>query len=154
MESGNEYLRDVIADVLSSMCFAAPEFVGPGQIPLAITSSIEFSGDIQGELRLAVNEQLARQLAADFVGIEPSLVTAESARSFALELANVLCGAALASAASKKNYSVSLPSVLESEGPDVYPYCFSVNGEAADIGLALRLQEASEERRDGSLTAV
>jgi len=143
MELSNAHLQDVLADVLSSMCFAAPEFVGPGQIPLAIASSIKFAGDIEGELRLAVNEQLARQLAADFVGAEPSLVTAESARAFALELANVLCGAALASAALDKNYSVSLPSVVESHVPDVYPYCFSVNGEAADIGLAFHMKEGT-----------
>jgi two-component system chemotaxis response regulator CheY len=126
-------LQDSVSEVLSEMCFAAPEFVGEGTIDQPEGALIRFSGEISGHMKIAVDKGLAKQLAADFLGTFPEDVTVEQTRLFALELANVLCGTALSNSISGKQYQLGLPESTEVEG--ICPHCFAVAGGDADFGV-------------------
>ena len=137
-----EFLGQALADVLGNMCFAFPQSAGCGPVTHSIATQISFHGDINGELRLGVDETLAKRLAADFLGVESDAVTGEQARAFSLELANVVCGNALGAVGKAKLYTMSVPSLVPGNGLNSYPYCFSVVSGNAEIGLDLNMDIA------------
>lgn len=130
-------LEEAASEVLGSMCFAAPEYRGQGTIPDGRSAAIHFSGEIEGELQVTLESELAKQLAADFLGNSVDEVTADETRLFTLELANVLCGSALGTLAAGRHYHLGLPEVTEPQLDS--EYCFSVSGAEIDLGLSLRL---------------
>ncbi len=138
MNSWDTVLEESAAEVLGSMCFAAPEYRGSGHLADAAGAAISFGGEVEGTLKLVLEQDLAKQLAADFLGTDSDEVTAEQTRLFTLELANVICGTALAGIAPGRHYHLGLPEPIAADGE--YQCCFSVAGEAIDLGLALELR--------------
>ena len=137
MNNLESILEAAACEVLGSMCFAALEYRGEGTIQNARSASIHFAGEVEGELKITLDSDLAKQLAADFLGNSIEEVTPEETKLFTLELANVLCGSALSGLAAGRHYQLGLP---QSVDPDANPkYCFSVCGSEIDLGLSLQL---------------
>ncbi len=56
---------------------------------------MRFAGLPSGELRVMLSRELARSIAAGFLGSDPEEVTAEAEGQVGCELGNMICGAVL-----------------------------------------------------------
>lgn len=133
-------LSSTLSNVLSEMCFADPERVPPGPIENALCVGIRFTGASGGNLRLAISAGTAKQLAADFLGLEAVDATEEVAQSFSLELANILCGSILASTGERLH--LALPSAESIRQDEVHPFCWTVSGAGPEIALGLTFESS------------
>jgi hypothetical protein len=93
--------RAVTGEVLETMFFstaAAIDCDHSGQLPLNeewTSSRVRFAGLPSGELRVMLSRELARSIAAGFLGSDPEEVTAEAEGQVGCELGNMICGAVL-----------------------------------------------------------
>lgn len=113
-------LRDSVIEILEKMFFAAAldESAVPEPDPSATADEIAvrltFRGEPPGSLTLRLTRVAARQIAADFLGIDEvgvsDLQTAEVVR----ELANMICGSVLSRVESATAFHLSEPRMVES----------------------------------------
>jgi CheY-specific phosphatase CheX len=93
--------RDVTAEVLETMFFSTAAAIvcdHSGVVPVNeewISSRVRFAGAPSGELRVMLSRELARSIAAGFLGSEPEEITLEAEGQVGCELGNMICGAVL-----------------------------------------------------------
>ena len=93
--------RVVTGEVLETMFFstAAPiacDHSGEAAVHEDwISSRVRFAGTPSGELRVMLSHELARSIAAGFLGSEPDEITLEAEGQVGCELGNMICGAVL-----------------------------------------------------------
>lgn len=83
------------ADVLDSMYFTSIAEIKhhvEAPLPQEISFGLRFDGDLQGRFILGLSKNLARSLAANFLGEEEDLVSLADLEEVSGELANMLCG--------------------------------------------------------------
>jgi len=96
-------LKEVVGAVLETMFFseaaARPcdhsELDAPGAREEWISARVRFAGAPTGELRVMLSHELARFMAASFLGSDPEEVTSDADGQVSCELANMICGALL-----------------------------------------------------------
>jgi hypothetical protein len=111
---------------LETMFFAAPDTVSMDPRRPAgalIAAKLTFQGTPDGWFGLIVSDPLARTLAANFLGCEDDAhLLPASVSDVTLELANIMCGAALSRMESGVNFDLgvplSIPVGAEESGPD------------------------------------
>lgn len=106
--------------VLETMFFLTVEEPDPSLPPPRRTCwvEVEFIGDPSGRFHLGLSEEAAAAAAENFLGETPTLdPESQEVRNVALELANVVCGAALSRLENDRSFTLSSPRLLESEPP-------------------------------------
>ncbi len=138
-----EIIQSVVGQLLEEMYFCAGEWDGQGPAPMdSIGSIIRFSGTFAGELRITVSVRLAKQLAADFLAVEPDEIDVPQAEAMVSELANVACGATLAAWMPEGNFNLAPPGHLDSAVLTAdWPSRFHLDGGAAELGVDLILAD-------------
>lgn len=112
-EIGSADLVSVVDEIFSSMAGmqlrASPAIVEFNSGTGYVVSAVQIVGDWQGAVRLDIDLELARQVCANLVGLEPGDLSAQDIRDAAGELANMAGGSvkAICSPTSR----LSLPSV-------------------------------------------
>ena len=137
-----EVLERVVAEVLERLAFM---FAEPADrealtraIPDALAASIQFSGERDGSMVLAVTNAQCAELAANVLGVEPQDDMVTQHRDDALaELLNVTCGHMLTEiAGTEPVFDMSVPVITALDGtawdalldaPDTA--CFLVDGK-------------------------
>jgi CheY-specific phosphatase CheX len=113
-------LRDVTGVVLETMFFseAVPrscdhaELNAPGAQEEWISARVLFDGAPRGELRVMLSHELARFIAANFLGADPEEVSGDADGQVACELANMICGAVLSRLHPDAGVALSPPELL------------------------------------------
>ena len=138
-----ETIRSVVGQLLEEMYFCAGEWDGRGPAAMdAMGSVIGFSGTYVGELRITVSTRLAKQLAADFLAVEPDEIDVPQAEAMVSEFANVACGATLAAWMPDGNFNLELPRPLDPHALAAdWPSRFHLDGEAIELGVDLILAD-------------
>jgi hypothetical protein len=122
-------LASAVEEVLETMCFAtvlassegtgpppAPEDGAPAAAPaITLSAELNFHGGIPGRFRLRLPLNLARGIAAGFLGRDETEVSDTQAREVAGELANMICGSVLSRLEGEATFNLSHPEVTESE---------------------------------------
>jgi hypothetical protein len=87
--------------------------------PRVLWVEVDFLGDPSGQFHLGLSADAASVTAENFLGLESAL-DAESpeARNVALEMANVICGAALSRLESDRTFRLSTPRLLDAGPPE------------------------------------
>jgi CheY-specific phosphatase CheX len=110
---------------------------------------LTFEGEPSGALFLSLSAPAARQIAADFLGIDESAVSAAQTADVVCELANMICGSVLSRVESAARFRLASPRVLPAvrELPACLvstAYCVHLTGGALavqlDTGIATCLQ--------------
>jgi CheY-specific phosphatase CheX len=111
-------LRESVGEVLEKMFFVEPLDEPPvaadppdGEIAVKLS----FEGSPSGVLTLSVSPDAARQVAADFLGEEPSDLAAGRIGEVVCELANMICGSVLSRVESSSTFRLAAPSLLMAE---------------------------------------
>ncbi len=113
-------LRDSVNEILEKMFFAAvlDESAVPEPSPSApadeIAVRLTFQGEPPGSLTLRLTRVAARQIAADFLGIDEAGVSVLQTVVVVHELANMICGSVLSRVESSTTFHLSEPRTVES----------------------------------------
>jgi CheY-specific phosphatase CheX len=93
----HQALRDAVCGVLEKMFFAETmgELAATEPAGQEITVELDFEGEPSGALLLRLTSQTARQIAADFLGIDECGITETQTFEVVRELANMVCGSIL-----------------------------------------------------------
>lgn len=147
-EPTQEMLAEVLSSVLEEAAFfmIEPEPV-PGQYDGEVFSAtIDFEAARGGQLRLTASRNLARNLAANMLGIDPSDAEAdEQGRNALGEILNVLGGAFITRHfGTKVPFQLGLPTVADEVSPARHATCAAaVRVDTGDlIVLELDLEPA------------
>jgi CheY-specific phosphatase CheX len=143
-----QVLQDAVRDVLEKMFFAIPlEEPDEAGFPAdGIAVELAFEGDPSGALLLSMSSPAARQIAADFLGIDESEVSAAQTTDVVCELANMICGSVLSRVESTARFRLASPRVLSptqelSACVVGTPYCVHLTGGVLavqlDTGIAI-----------------
>lgn len=118
----HEVLERVVADVLERLAFMfaepAERAALPRSVPDALAASIQFSGERDGSMVLAVTSAQCAELAANVMGVEPQDEIVIQRRDDALaELLNVTCGHMLTEVAGTEPvFDMSVPVIAALDG--------------------------------------
>jgi hypothetical protein len=137
-----EVVEASVGQIFQAMYFSEAEYCGAGSIETSVLETeIRFTGDLTGEFRVAVSETLAGQMTADFLAIEPKESSREQVEAVVGEFANIACGATMSAwmPSARFHYSVPAPLRHTSRAADI-AHCFSISGEAADLGFEIRME--------------
>jgi CheY-specific phosphatase CheX len=102
-----------VKEVLERMFFVETEdAVDPraAAVADAVAVRLAFEGEPSGWLRLQVAPELARSLAADFLGMQEGEVSVSQVESVVCELANMICGSLLSRVESETTFRLCPPS--------------------------------------------
>jgi CheY-specific phosphatase CheX len=77
-----------------------------------IIVELEFQGEPSGSLLLRLTCQAARQIAADFLGIEECAITEMQTSEVVRELANMVCGSVLSRVESSATFRLAPPRIV------------------------------------------
>lgn len=114
-------LRDSVNEVLERMFFvetqgecADPECAEPaGDAPAdEIAAALTFQGEPPGALLLRLTSGAARQIAADFLGIDEAEVSDVQTSEVVRELANMICGSVLSRVESAAAFHLAAPRIV------------------------------------------
>ena len=143
-------LRTAVDDVLEKMFFA--ETLGECEICASgcmaeekIAASLSFAGEPSGFLLLHMSALAARQIAADFLGLDEESLSPRQTSEVVCELANMICGSVLSRVESAATFQLGGPQIVESSveamrRPGGTGYCVQLtNGR-----LAVHLGTGSE----------
>lgn len=122
----HQLLSESAQTALETMFFASPDSVSMDpQRPAGelIAASLTFQGSPPGRFGLVVSDLLARNLAANFIGVDdPAELLPGQVAEVIGELANMMCGAALSDLESNANFNLGAPGAMfigaEEQGPD------------------------------------
>jgi CheY-specific phosphatase CheX len=78
----------------------------------ALTVHLSFDGDPPGHFRMRIPRPAANAVAADFLGEDPELLSARQSADVTLELANMICGAALSRIESRAAFRLGSPQIV------------------------------------------
>lgn len=111
-------LRDAVAETLEEMFFVTDlEECDPRACPpeSALLARVDFTGEPSGQLTLRASFDLARSLAADFLGEDEEAIGHSQVTDVFAELANIVCGAVLTRTESACTFRLSSPNVFSPE---------------------------------------
>ncbi len=118
-------IASVFREVMEKLAFLFPEESQSGEFPRQedafLASSMTFTGNTRGGLLLAVPESVARELTANFLGLETDdPFVLENSRDSLGEILNVTCGHMLTALfGSGEVFDLSIPSPLSLTGKEV-----------------------------------
>jgi CheY-specific phosphatase CheX len=118
----HEVLQRVVAEVLERLAFMFAEPADRKALPRAVTdalaASIQFSGERDGSMVLAVTSAQCAELAANVLGVEPQDDMVMQHRDDALaELLNVACGHMLTEVAGTEPvFDMLVPAITALDG--------------------------------------
>lgn len=101
-----------VAEVLETMFFAAAEPSSNVAYPLAgewLTVVVDFTGSPSGSTWIWLENETARALACDFLGLEPEDVSDECVRQTACEFGNMICGSIVSRVESNSSFTLASP---------------------------------------------
>jgi len=139
--------RQVTGEVLETMFFseAVPvdcnHAAGPGSVLDGwLSSRVCFQGVPSGELRVILSDQLARAIAAGFLGAESEDVTEETAGQVGCELGNMICGAILSRLHPDSRVALAPPELVPAtfDGQGYVHQCFETPDGKLAIMIALK----------------
>jgi CheY-specific phosphatase CheX len=111
-------LRDSVDEVLEKMFFAQtlgePSDVDEAGDSLANAVAVElrFEGEPSGSLCLRLTADAAREIAADFLGMEGAEISAGQISEVVRELANMICGSVLSRVESAATFRLGVPRIV------------------------------------------
>jgi CheY-specific phosphatase CheX len=107
-------LSCAVADVLERMFFL--EGLGEAPEPPAeaetVTVQMTFDGDPPGCFQMRLARPAANAIAADFLGEDTESLTGQQSTEVTLELANMICGAALSRIESSATFRLGAPQIV------------------------------------------
>ena len=107
-------LSSAVADVLERMFFL--EVLGDAAEPPpeaeTVTVHLSFDGDPPGYFHMRIARPAANAVAADFLGEDAESLTDRQRMDVTLELANMICGAALSRIESRAAFRLSSPQIV------------------------------------------
>jgi CheY-specific phosphatase CheX len=111
-------LHDSVQEVLEKMFFVEvldepPGETGSPEADLAV--KLTFEGSPSGSLTLRVSGTTASQIAADFLGLDESGLSAAQVEEVVCELANMICGSVLSRVESTTTFRLAAPRLLAAE---------------------------------------
>ena len=121
-------LRDSVDEVLEKMFFAETlgEASGPDEAgdlrADTITVELTFEGEPSGSMCLRLTADSAREVAADFLGMEGAETSSDQISEVVRELANMICGSVLSRVESAATFRLGVPRIVPcceqcAEGP-------------------------------------
>jgi len=119
--STQEQLSRTFLEVVEQLTFMFGEPEGKDQLEVGgfdfMTAAINFQGDLNGELTIAVPDNITAEIAANILGLEPEDVQSEEMRCDALaEMLNVVCGhVIMAIAGTDANFKLGAPVTGQAE---------------------------------------
>jgi CheY-specific phosphatase CheX len=143
VEIPQDVLYAALGQIMESMYYCEASAAGPGllQSP-AIGARVEFSGALSGEFKVVATRRLAMQLAADFLGTDPSEMTDSQAVAIVHELANVTCGATLSAWMPEAAFHYSVPSSLSAgELEAAWTHRFAVTDAETELAVDVCLHD-------------
>lgn len=110
-------LQDAVCEVLEKMFFAETMGELPFPAPSAgeIMVELGFQGEPSGSFLLRMTSQAARQIAADFLGIDQCDITETQTSEVIRELANMVCGSVLSRVESSAPFHLGPPRIVTPE---------------------------------------
>jgi CheY-specific phosphatase CheX len=134
-------LRDSVKDVLEKMFFVQTlgesHLDGPA-FGDQITAQVIFAGQPPGALTMRVTSAAARQIAADFLGVDEQEVSDLRVAEVVCELANMICGSVLSRMESDSAFHLSTPQIVPSpESTATSPYSTVYGVELANGRLGV-----------------
>lgn len=140
------FLEPAIVQVMETMYFCTPLYCGSASLTGALLgaslpfrelpSLVETNSELSGELRVVMNEELARRMASDFLPADPEDVTHEQMDGTIREFTNIACGAALAKWMPKAEFQFGIPRKMDPEQNNgLSGHCFLVPGGFADEAM-------------------
>lgn len=132
-------IEPALHQIVETMYFLEPEYCGYAPIPgPAVAASLAFDGPKSGEFRIAVAEDLAAQMAADFLCIGREDVGRQEMVQAIQEFANVACGATVAAWMPEDGFHFSIPDEIDpSSLHSETSHGFAIDGGA--VGLAVEV---------------
>ena len=109
-------LRESVDEVLERMFFV--EVLGESTDPVSdasageIAAALTFQGDPSGSFLLRLTPVAARQIAADFLGIDEPEVSDTQTSDVVRELANMICGSVLSRLESAATFRLAEPRIV------------------------------------------
>jgi CheY-specific phosphatase CheX len=110
-------LRTAVDEVLEKMFFAETL----GECPCCdaecasgekLAANLTFAGEPSGFLLLHLCAPAARQIAADFLGVEEESISAQQTSEVVCELANMICGSVLSRVESAATFNLGAPEMV------------------------------------------
>ena len=111
-------LRDSVDEVLEKMFFAqtlgeVPGADEAGDSPAdTIAVELTFEGEPSGSLCLRLTADAAREIAADFLGMEGAEISIGQISEVVRELANMICGSVLSRVESAATFRLGVPRIV------------------------------------------
>lgn len=136
-------IAEATADVLESMCFIEvlgdiPEMRSPGAD--WISAKLYFNGPRSGELGISAAPSTVKELAANFLGEDPTQLDSPECLEFLCELSNMICGSLLGRLKQESIYILSHP-INSPYLPNSQPNCtfktFRVDGGELFVWLSV-----------------
>jgi len=134
-------VQTLMCRVFEAMYFYSPQYCGSGRLEQPVTgASVAFAGSVSGELRVAANIRLVRQLTADFLGIDAAEVSEAHLDATVRELANVACCSMVSACMPGEDFHFSVPRGIEDgDLQQNLTHCFSGDQGTPQVGLDFRL---------------
>lgn len=143
-------MRASISDVLETMFFTPVDFLctsegvaEPMGAKRLIAVRLAFSGPAGGYFRLRVPEALAITISADFLGVDPTTLSAEDVSGTVKEMVNMLAGNTLSLYDGRAVFDLKVPELLVAErclnGVDPGYRLFNVAIDTAESHMVLEL---------------
>ena len=147
-ETSRAALSRAVADVLERMFFLEPvaEADAPPSAADPVTVHLAFDGDPPGCFRLRLDRSAAAAIAADFLGEDAASLTPRQSTEVTLELANMICGAALSQIESGAAFRLGTPEILTGQlvgtGPPQEDW-YTVDTGSGALSAAIQMETRS-----------
>jgi len=130
-------IRQAVESVVETMFYAEAEYRGPALVsPPVIAAIVEFTGPVDGAMRIFVEEGVAARFSGDFMAIDASQVDAAMSCQTVTELANIVCARILNTWLPGSSFRYSLPALAEPpERGASHRFTFSTGSAEADLAV-------------------
>lgn len=135
-------LTRVSSEVLETMFFSEviPAQCEHSWLASARVVEVTFDGSHHGEMWLAVGEEAVPELAAAFLGLDPSEAGEIERAQVMLELANILCGAVLSSLWPESSLQLDPPQQAAWDCPDTGVWHCCLMLPEGRLAISIRLK--------------
>ena len=109
-------MKNSISDVLEKMFFLPLELNeadNPVEIKDFLCSKLDFSGQLSGYFLLYMPEDLARMIAADFMGVDKKKISNESVPGTLKEILNMIVGNTFTLYNDKAVFNLGIPEIID-----------------------------------------
>jgi hypothetical protein len=147
--AAGDTVREVAAEVLETMFFteAEPANCEHTWLLAAPCARIQFEGSHHGEMLLGVSAEAVDPIAASFLGLDPTELTAAQRGQVIQELCNILCGAMLSHLWPESKLALSSPELTpwqEWPGAGLLHRCFAIPEGMLAISIRLMAQPEAD----------